>query len=60
MFTLGRYQTKYVYPSLFFLILLFLLLMRHSAAQDNQDGRGTGRVETIQERNEIARRHSER
>ena len=31
MFTLGRRETKYVYPSLFFLFLLFLLLLRMNA-----------------------------
>ncbi len=29
---LGRRETKYVYPSLFFLFLLFLLLLRLGAA----------------------------
>ena len=32
MFTLGRRETKYVYPSLFFLFLLFLLFLRMNAA----------------------------
>ncbi len=32
MLTLGRSATKYVYPSIFFLILLFLLYLRHMTA----------------------------
>lgn len=32
MFTVGRRQTRYVYPSLLFLFLLFLLFLRMSAA----------------------------
>lgn len=60
MFTLGRYPTKYVYPTLFFLLLLLFFLARHAAAEERGQNTGTGRVETIQERNDIARRHSER
>ncbi len=32
MFTLGKYQTKYVYPLLFWLLMLLFFLFRHAGA----------------------------
>lgn len=59
MFTLGKHQTKYVYPTLFFLFLLLMFLLRHVSAAERTPGDGGNRASSVRQRDDAPRRHSE-